>query len=287
MIGSVMASRLVSPGRGREKSRHVVGALGLTLVFAWLLWPVLSSAVTEWASVDELDFAFLVPPLIAVVLWRRRGALRALVDRGTTAGIVVFGFGLLGYVIALRLEAHSPAALMAGIIVWGGVVYLWGWPLGRALLFPIGLLTCALMLQQTLVAPFAFRLQMFVALAATVVSHMLSLSVTQDGLLLRDRGFAFIVADTCSGMNSLLPLLTLSGVWIYASTTRRIRQSSVVASVLPIVLVTNTVRVVLVLLIADRLGQEAALGFFHGASSLLMFSLALLGLLCVSRMSRC
>jgi exosortase/archaeosortase family protein len=58
-------------------------------------------------------------------------------------------------------------------------------------------------------------------------------------------------------------------------------------SVLPLVLVANTIRVVLVLLVASALGQDAALGFFHGFSSLFLFGMAMAGLLAVSRVLGC
>jgi exosortase/archaeosortase family protein len=62
---------------------------------------------------------------------------------------------------------------------------------------------------------------------------------------------------------------------------------AVIASVLPLIVIANTCRVVLVLLVADAFGQDAALGFFHNLSSLLLFGLALVGMLAVSRVTRC
>jgi exosortase/archaeosortase family protein len=61
----------------------------------------------------------------------------------------------------------------------------------------------------------------------------------------------------------------------------------VVLSVIPLVVLANTTRVTLVLLVASAFGQDAAVGFFHGASSLVLFGLALGGLLCVSRIVGC
>jgi hypothetical protein len=40
-------------------------------------------------------------------------------------------------------------------------------------------------------------------------------------------------------------------------------------------------------LLANWMGQDAALGFFHGASSLVLFGVAVLGLVLVSRMVGC
>jgi exosortase/archaeosortase family protein len=113
----------------------------------------------------------------------------------------------------------------------------------------------------------------------------------RDGLVLHSASstpeFAFIVAQTCSGMSSLLSLLSLAALWMYATRGGVGARVIVFAAVLPLVLVANTTRVTLVLLIASLFGQDAALGFFHGASSLILFGLALAGLLLVSRTVGC
>jgi exosortase/archaeosortase family protein len=88
-------------------------------------------------------------------------------------------------------------------------------------------------------------------------------------------------------MNSLLALLGLAGVWLCLSQGSLTRRAAVVASVLPLVISANTVRVVLVMLVANWYGQDAAIGFFHGASSLVLFALAVMGLFAVSRVAGC
>jgi exosortase/archaeosortase family protein len=88
-------------------------------------------------------------------------------------------------------------------------------------------------------------------------------------------------------MNSLLALLGLAGVWIYLTQGTVPGRAAVVASVLPLVMVANTVRVVLVMVMANQYGQEAAIGFFHSVSSLVLFTLALVGLFTVSRLAGC
>src|SRR5207245_1920719 len=68
----------------------------------------------------------------------------------------------------------------------------------------------------------------------------------------------------------------------HARPRRRPRGSSAVLD-LATVVVANTARVTLVLFVAAWWGQDAAIGFFHGLSSLLLFGVALGGLLVVSR----
>jgi exosortase len=177
--------------------------------------------------------------------------------------------------------------MSAGFLVWGIVVFGWGWAAARIVAFPIGLVTAGLAMQATLLSGLGFALQAITATGSGLVAHMLGLPVVREGLLLRAPTYAFVVSDACSGMSSLVALLLLAVIWIYAAQGRFLARGLVVAAVLPLVVLSNTTRVSLVLLVADRFGEDAALGFFHGASSLVLFGIALLGLLLVSRMVGC
>lgn len=270
--------------RGRFVLTALVVALGV------LLWPVVKYAIEVWSGDEQLRFAFLVPPVLAALVWWRRDSLVGLPrpGKGTTRlGLVILGLAVIGYAVAERLDARSPMAIMAGVVLWSVIVSLWGWPHARALAFPVALLTLTLSLQQSLIAPIAFWLQNVTADSASALSHVIGLPIDQEGLVLRGQRFAFIVADTCSGMNSLLPLLTLAGLLLYVVRVTPLGGLGVLASVLPLVILANTVRVECVLLVASGFGQDAAMGFFHGASSLVLFGLALLGLLLVSKVARC
>jgi exosortase len=136
-----------------------------------------------------------------------------------------------------------------------------------------------------------FALQDVTAFSAAWAGRAIGLNVVRDGLVLHSGStspqFAFVVAQTCSGMSSLLSLLALAALWIYVTRGSLAGRTAVILGVLPLVVISNSVRVTLVLLIASLYGQDSALGFFHGASSLLLFGLALGGLLVLSRTVGC
>ena len=74
------------------------------------------------------------------------------------------------------------------------------------------------------------------------------------------------------------------GVWIPPPLCYAL---AILIGVLPLVVIANTARVTLVLFVAAMFGEDAALGFFHGVSSLILFGLALVGLLGLSRIVGC
>lgn len=258
------------------------------LVLVWLMtvllvWPAFSHAVEVWSTTEEFSYGFFVPPVALLLVWWRRQALRRSLGPGATTGLPVIVAALALYLLAQRVGIHALAGLAVIPLAWGITAYLWGWSAWRVLAFPIGFLAFGLGLYRGLLDSLGFWMQEATALGAASAGHALGLAVARDGLVLHSDEFAFVVAEPCSGMSSLLALLTLAALWLYVARGGPLARAVTLLSVLPLVVLANTIRVTLVLLVASQLGQDAALGFFHGASSLVLFGLGLGGLLVISR----
>jgi exosortase len=252
-----------------------------------LLWPAVSHSVEVWSTTEEFSFGFLIPPIALLVIWLRRVELIRSIGSGASAGLAIVVVALLFYLGGERLGIHAIAGLAVSPLLFGVAVYLWGWAAGRVLAFPFGFLAFGLGVFRGLLDSVGFALQGITAVGAASMAQVLGLPVVRDGLILSSDRFAFIVADTCSGMSSLVSLLALAALWVYAARGTLTGRMAVLLSVVPLTIFANSLRVTLVLVVANSFGQEAALGFFHGASSLVLFGFALTGLVAVSRLVGC
>lgn len=259
----------------------------LGLATATLLWPAFAHAIDVWSTTEEFSYGFLIVPISLGVIWWQRKALRASIRPGAASGLILVAIPLLTYLASERLSIHAVAGLAVSPLLLGGAVYLWGWRAGRVLAFPFGFLAFGLGVYRGLLDTVGFALQSITAIAAYAIAHTAGVAVVRDGLVLSSDHFAFIVADTCSGMSSLVSLLALAALWVYAARGGLPNRLIVLASVAPLTILANSLRVALVLVVANFFGQDAALGYFHGASSLVLFGLALTGLLSVSRLVGC
>jgi len=260
-------------------------ALGLAGVL--LISPALLHAVDVWATTEEFGFGFLVLPVSAFLVWWHAKEIQSRIGRGANAGLLVLLGGRPIYIFKRRASINALAGLAVVPILWGAVLFLWGWGAARALAFPIGFLAFGLALYRGLLDSVGFALQGITATGAADMVSAVGVPVIRDGLVLYNDRFAFIVAQPCSGMSSLVALLALASLWIHLAQGSLLGRLVVLASVLPLVILANTTRVALVMLIAWWYGQDAAMGFFHGASSLLLFGLALTGMLAVSKVVGC
>ena len=84
------------------------------------------------------------------------------------------------------------------------------------------------------------------------------------------------VVDACSGLRSLTTLLALSAFIALISSASRYSKMIIFISAVPVAIALNVVRLIATALMAKWLGPEAAQGFLHEASGMLVFFLALI-----------
>jgi exosortase len=252
-----------------------------------VVYPAFAHAIDVWTTTEEFSYGFLIPPVSALVIWWRRDQLRAAIGRGSTIGLAIAGPSLLVAILGERIGIHAIGGLAVSPLLFGAAVFLWGWRAGGVLAFPFAFLAFGLGVFRGLLDTVGFALQGITAFGAGTLAPVLGVPVIRDGLVLSSDRFAFIVADTCSGMSSLVSLLALAALWVYAARGSLTGRMAVLLSVVPLTILANSLRVTLVLVVAHWFGQDAALGFFHGASSLVLFGFALGGLLVVSRVAGC
>lgn len=253
----------------------------LTVVYA----PILASMVEHWRIVPDYSHGFLIVPLAMIFAYEKKFHLAAASLRGSWWGAGLLALGLL--LLAIGQLGSLLAPLRAGYVigVMGFVLLLLGWEVFMLLLFPLSFLLLMVPLPQSLVNVVAFPLQLIAAQWAVSILHMIGIPVLLEGNIIHLAGGDLFVAEACSGLRSLMALLTL-GV-VFAHFFRReslLLQVILVASTIPIAIVVNSMRVALTGVLAHEYGQEAATGFIHEFQGLITFSVAFFLLLAESRL---
>jgi len=93
-----------------------------------------------------------------------------------------------------------------------------------------------------------------------------------------------IVDDVCSGLRSLISLLALGGVFAYGMKAPMIKRMVLFLSTIPIAIITNVCRVILLSAISEIWGSEYATGFIHDFSGFMVFGLAFILLFAVGKL---
>ena len=117
------------------------------------------------------------------------------------------------------------------------------------------------------------------AWVSTIVEQLLYLAgypVARTGVVLTIGPYQLLIADACSGLNSMFSLGALGALYIYlVGHAQRWRITLLSALVLPIAFAANVVRVIVLVMITFYMGDEAGQGFLHGFSGMVLFVTAL------------
>ena len=91
------------------------------------------------------------------------------------------------------------------------------------------------------------------------------------------------VAEACSGIRSLMSLLTLAIIYGAVGESRALARIALVVAAVPVAVVANGLRVAGTGLAAQFFGSGAADGFFHTFSGWLLFAVAFLMLFSIQK----
>lgn len=126
--------------------------------------------------------------------------------------------------------------------------------------------------------------QAIAVFAAKIVSAVF-FPVVADGVLLYFGPYVTEVTKACSGMNSIFSLTALSVLYLRNSRSRRWWHTAALgACVLPVAIVTNLFRVIVLVLATQYLGDGFAQGVFHETTGVFVFVVALAILALIDRL---
>ena len=92
--------------------------------------------------------------------------------------------------------------------------------------------------------------------------------------------YQLLVADACSGLNSMFSLSAMGILYLYIMQhTSKLRIVLLLLSIWPVAFLANMLRVLILSLITYYLGDEAGQGFLHGFAGIMLFIAGLLFLM--------
>ena len=258
-----------------------MGPIVLAVVLLSVYAPVIVGMVGTWWRVDNASHGFAIPLIAAYLAWRRRAEVRALA-RPWAWGQVIVAFGLLLYPVGVFAGIGFLPEVSFVVVLGGLMLSFWGPGVSQRLAFPYAFLFFMVPWPDTLVEFVSFPMQLFSAKFATMAAGLAGAAVTRDGVDIHMAGRTFSVGAPCSGMKYAVALTALAAVVAYMAEGPVWKRWGVALAGPALALMGNVGRILCVLAVAAIAGPEAAAGFFHGLSGVLVFLIAVVGLLTVS-----
>jgi len=253
-------------------NKKSVAAILLVLAcFIFLYLQVIHELVQDWLRDDNYSHGFLIVPLALYFAWERRHKFAGIDPRPSSLGLLL----ILPAIFATVLNMHSFVNRIAMLIcLAGGFVFIYGWARMKVMAFPTAFLLLMIPIPAVLFNPIAFPLQLLSSRFGEWTLAACQVPVLREGNVIQLANTSLEVAEACSGIRSLISLLTLGIVYGYFTESRIWVRIVLALCAIPVAIAANAFRVAGTGLAAHYYGAEAAEGFFHSFSGWLVFLVA-------------
>jgi exosortase D (VPLPA-CTERM-specific) len=272
--------------------------LAIAAALAFLYASVLAKLARDWWTDENYSHGLLVPFVIAFVVWLEFDELKKV--RANPS--LIFGGALILLALAMLLAGTLGAELFIQrvslvVMLAGAVVYFFGARILRLLLVPFALLLLAIPIPQIIFNKIAFPLQIWASQLAIWGIRIFEVPSIRKGnvIELLPQGATQVVSlevvEACSGIRSLMTLVTLALVLAYFTRAKNPSPQSgwldclkdfdfwraiiLMFSAIPIAILTNAARVTATGVLTFYYGKQAAEGFTHDVSGWLVYLVAL------------
>ena len=241
------------------------------LAIAALYGQVVLKLGRDWIADDSYSHGWLVPPIAAWLIWRQRDRLRQTATRPSMVGLLIVVASLAVFIAgSLAAELFTTRISLIGVIA-GTVVFVCGWRHLRLVAFPLAFLLFMIPLPALIFDRMTQSLQLVASGLGERLLRAADYAVLRDGNVLTLSSITLQVTDACSGIRSLMSLLTVSSLIAYFFEPTQIRRVLLTLTAVPLAIVLNGLRVAFTGIAASRFGPEMARGFLHETSGWVVF----------------
>lgn len=249
----------------------------LTVVVVAAIVPfarVLGGLYNIWNLKPEYSHGIIIPVLSAFLIWRQRDQLRQLPFTGSWLGVVLIAAGL-----TLRLAGQMTTMETLNhyaflFVLYGIVLTLVGPTVFRRLWMPLLILIFAVPLPSLFNNALSLQLQLLSSELGVWVIRAAGISVLLEGNIIDLGTYQLEVAEACSGLRYLFPLMTLAFIVAYLFRGPLWKRLTIFFSSVPITVVMNSLRIGFIGVTVDRWGAGMAEGALHDFEGWLVFMLS-------------
>ena len=222
------------------------------VVLATGLWLLLRMRRQFTPAIAPGSLAVAVPLLLSCLVIYALGRIS-----GTPE---IEGYALYAVLLVI---AYAYLGIRAMRLIWFPLLYFF-------FLFPP---------PDSVVAAVTQPLKLGISRAAVSLLDAFGLPIARTGVIITVDQYDILVAAACSGLNSIISLSAIGLFYIYMRHNANWRYAMVLMiAIVPVAVLANFVRVLVLILVTYYFGDPVAQGFLHGFAGMTMFAIALLGI---------
>ncbi len=264
-------------------NRANILSFSLLVLFFVVFSPVWLSLVSSWASSEDYSHGFLIVPLALYLVWQKRSEYRRLEAVANWYAFPLIVFSLLLYLLAHYAEIRTLASLSMILFIGASIFFLAGWRFFKTSIFPLTLLLFMVPVPAQIYATLTIPLQLFVTKTTAIIASGVGIPLVREGNIIHLPEHTLEVVQACSGLRSIMSLLTLGAVIAYFGLRGNVLKWILFLTAIPIAVCVNIVRVMAMVLAFYYFDIDLTQGAIHTYVGLGVFVLAILIFLLVRK----
>jgi exosortase len=245
---------------------------------ALLIPTILSLAAEHWSTENGAH-----GPIIFVsgvwLLWREREHIRFRPGSISDKWLLLLAPLLLAYVYARAVGMLGTETTVVYLLLVLLGLFYWGPGVMRRLWFPIIYLAFLIKPPYGLVAEMTQPLKIAISGASVEILYAVGYPIAGSGVLIQVAQYELLVKQACAGLGSLVTLMALGLLYVHLTQpSSRGRNLALILSIIPIALLANLLRVIILVLLTYHFGDAVAQSFAHDLAGIVTFALSMLGL---------
>ncbi len=239
-------------------------AFGLMAVLLALLFQDgLTSMLAAWSSKEEYSHGYLIPIITLFLIWLKRDELQQVSFERSWVGVIVVLLGVGIYFLGELSTLFIIVQYAFLLTLYGLVLALMGWRAFRVVWVPLLYLLFMIPLPDFILNNLSNELQLISSKLGVAFIRACDISVYLEGNVIDLGIYKLQVAEACSGLNYLFPLMSLAFLVAYLFKGAWWKKAVIFLSSIPITIVMNSFRIGVIGVLVENWGISMAEGFLH------------------------
>ena len=221
----------------------------------------LKPMVNEW--LDQYSHALIIPVISAYMIWQKRGVLARIEFRPRWEGLALTLLGGCVHLVGQLSSIFTVSQWGLLLCVYGLVLSFIGWNGCRQILGPLAILALMIPLPEFVLKDLSESLQLVSSQVGVWFMRLFGITVYLEGNIIDLGTYKLQVAEACSGLRYLFPLMTLSILMAYLFRVAWWKRVVLFLSSIPVSVLMNSLRVGIIGILVEHWGSDMAEGFLH------------------------
>ncbi|MBL8200247.1 MAG: VPLPA-CTERM-specific exosortase XrtD [Chromatiales bacterium] len=250
----------------------IIAVAGVTIA-------LLFSFGIEWMlkawETPEYNHGYMIPPVAFYLVWLRARALADPGDQLARRGAWL-GFGLVALALVVNILGEMSAVVTISeyamiLVIWGLALAATGYRGMRLLWVPLLYLAFMIPLPNFIETRLTTGLMLLSSEIGVAVIRLAGLTVFLEGNVIDLGTYQLQVAEACSGMRYLFPLMSFGFLCAVLFRGRWWQRTILFVATVPLTILMNSVRIGIIGILVNYFGIEQAEGFIHDFEGWVVF----------------